>query len=94
MRKFPKPDGNVTVVFELPAGTGASTASILGDFTAWVPLDMSPSAEGGFELSIDLAAGASYRFRYLIDGNRWENDWAADGYEPNTFGGDDSVVEV
>ena len=92
MRKIPKPDGSVTVVFELPAGTGASVASVLGDFTAWVPLDMSPSESGGFELSIVLATGASYRFRYLLDGNRWENDWSADSYEPNTFGGDDSVV--
>jgi len=33
-------------------------------------------------------------FRYLVDGERWENDWAADAYVPNPFGGEDSVVEV
>jgi hypothetical protein len=34
------------------------------------------------------------RFRYLLDGERWENDWTADAYVPNSFGSDDSVVEV
>ena len=31
---------------------------------------------------------------YLLDGDRWENSWKADRYEPNPFGGDDSVVVV
>jgi hypothetical protein len=30
----------------------------------------------------------------LIDGQRWDNDWAADAYLPNSFGGDDSVVDL
>ncbi len=32
--------------------------------------------------------------KYLLDGERWENDWAADGYVPNPFASEDSVVEV
>jgi hypothetical protein len=34
------------------------------------------------------------RFRYCIDGVKWENDWCADKYEPNPFGSYDSVVVV
>jgi len=30
----------------------------------------------------------------LLDGRRWDNDWAADGYVSNGFGGDDSVVDL
>ena len=41
-----------------------------------------------------MAAGRAYRFRYLLDGHRWENDWAADAYKPNDFGADDSVVDL
>jgi hypothetical protein len=41
-----------------------------------------------------LEAGQQYRFRYLVDGERWENDWAADAYLPNAYGGEDSVVTV
>ena len=45
-------------------------------------------------MTVDLDAGRAYRFRYLIDGQRWDNDWAADAYVPNDFGGDDSVVDL
>ena len=50
---------------------------------------MRRDAEGGFSVIVDLEAGRAYRFRYLLDGQRWENDWAADAYLPNSFGGDD-----
>jgi hypothetical protein len=41
-----------------------------------------------------LETGREYRFKYLIDGKRWENDWHADRYEPNIYGTDDSVVVI
>ena len=41
-----------------------------------------------------LPPGRAYRFRYLLDGHRWENDWDADAYVPNGFGSDDSVVDL
>jgi hypothetical protein len=47
----------------------------------------------GFSVQLTLAAG-THRFRYLLDGVRWENDWEADDYEPNDFGGDDSVLHL
>jgi len=50
--------------------------------------------DGSFTLTISLKPGRRYRFRYLLDGERWENDWAADAYVSNPFGSDDSVVEV
>ena len=49
---------------------------------------------GEWRASMALDAGCRYRFRYLLDGFRWENDWAADDYVPNPFGSDDSVVSV
>jgi hypothetical protein len=45
-------------------------------------------------VTVGLDAGRAYRFRYLLDGQRWDNDWAADAYQPNDFGGDDSVVDL
>jgi hypothetical protein len=41
-----------------------------------------------------VEAGRQYRFRYLIDGERWENDHAADGYAPNPFGSEDAVLNA
>ena len=55
---------------------------------------MRHDAQGGFSVTVDLEAGRAYRFRYLLDGQRWDNDWAADAYQPNDFGGDDSVVDL
>jgi hypothetical protein len=31
---------------------------------------------------------------YLVDGERRQNDWAADSYAPNEYGGDDSVLDL
>jgi len=55
---------------------------------------MHRDAQGGFSVTVDLDAGRAYRFRYLLDGQRWDNDWAADAYQHNDFGGDDSVVDL
>jgi hypothetical protein len=43
---------------------------------------------------VALEPGRSYRYRYLIDGEYWENAWKADGYVPNPYGSDDSVIVV
>jgi hypothetical protein len=50
--------------------------------------------QGGFSTRISLRSGRTYRFRYLLDGRRWENDWAADGYVPNSFGTEDSLLKL
>jgi hypothetical protein len=47
---------------------------------------------GRFSVTLTLEGGRSYRFRYLVDGHRWENDPAADGYIPNEYGSEDSVI--
>jgi 1,4-alpha-glucan branching enzyme len=49
---------------------------------------------GSFSLTVALDSGRSYRFRYLLDDGRWENDWEADAYAPNKFDSEDSIVEV
>ena len=95
MIKTPKRDGSVLVTFELPAAVAAESVSICGDFNDWSetshPLNRT---DDGFKASVELAVGQRWRFRYLLDGARWENDWAADDYIGNEFGGEDSVVDL
>ncbi len=88
--------GAASVTFTIDPGVGAQTAAVCGDWNDWsTDTDvMRRDAEGGFSLTVDLQAGRIYRFRYLLDGERWDNDWAADAYVPNSFGGDDSVVDL
>lgn len=84
--------GKVTATFRLSAGT-AQRAELLGEFNDWAAYPMT-EREGEFAATIELEPGRRYRFRYLVDGNRWENDWAADAYVPNEYGGDDSVIDL
>jgi len=86
--------GTVAVTFRVPAELGARSARLLGEFSDWSPLPMAPAADGGYELTVEVPAGAAYRFRYLLDDARWANDWEADDYVPNEYGSDDSLVVV
>jgi 1,4-alpha-glucan branching enzyme len=88
--------GKATVTFTVDPRVGAQTAAVCGEWNDWSAGagGMRRDAEGGFSLTVDLEAGRTYRFRYLLDGERWDNDWAADAYVPNGFGGDDSVVDL
>ena len=88
--------GRVSVTFTIDPGVGAQSAAVCGEWNDWsADADvMRRDAEGGFSTTVDLEAGRAYRFRYLLDGERWDNDWAADVYLPNDFGGDDSVVDL
>ncbi len=96
MNKSRKGKGKASVTFTLDPGVGAQTAAVCGEWNDWsAGADvMRRDAEGGFSLTVDLDAGRAYRFRYLLDDGRWENDWAADAYLPNSFGGDDSIVDL
>ncbi|MCB8965691.1 MAG: isoamylase early set domain-containing protein [Chloroflexota bacterium] len=84
------------VTFKLPAEVGAETAVLVGEFNDWDmgTEPMKKLKDGSFSQSVSLEAGQSYRFRYFLDGARWENDWEADAYAPNEHGADDSIVTV
>lgn len=86
------------VTFALPkeAVNGVKMVNVVGDFNNWdknaTPLKKLRT--GIFSTTITLPCGREYRFKYLIDGSRWENDWHADHYAPNTYGGNDSIVSL
>ena len=84
------------ITFQLPSEVGATTAAVVGDFNGWDPASgsMVRGDDGSMRVVIDLPVGRRYQYRFLIDGDRWENDWRADDYAPNAFGGDDSVLDL
>ena len=86
----------VPVTFTLPAEVGAGDVALCGDFNNWDtgPIPLIRDTDGPWQVTVPLAPGNSYRFRYLLDGERWENAWDADRYEPNPYGSDNSVVSV
>jgi len=80
----------------MPAEVEAQVVHLCGEFNDWSRSEhpLKRRKDGRFSRSISLRAGRTYRFRYLLDRERWENDWAADDYVENPFGTEDSVLEV
>jgi 1,4-alpha-glucan branching enzyme len=70
--------------------------NLCGDFNGWqvkgVPLVM--ESDGTWVAKLVLDAGTSYRFRYYDNQGSWHTDYEADAYVPNSFGSDDSVLDL
>jgi hypothetical protein len=68
---------------------------LLAEFNGWSPT-ATPMTRSGSEyiVTVDLVPGRTYRYKFLIDGTQWENDWHADAYAPNEFGGEDSLLDL
>ncbi len=92
LKKEPVCDATMRVCFSFPSFCAKSIA-LVGEFNAWNPY-ATPlhSYEQGWRVDLVLPMGCAYRYRYFVDGERWFNDWYADFYAPNPYGGDDSVV--
>ena len=86
------------VTFKLPkeAAPDATVVTIVGYFNNWneTETEMKKLKNGDFKATLELSSEKEYRYRYLIDSSRWENDWQADEYVPNPFGCDDSLIKV
>lgn len=87
------------VTFSLPATAVQDGAEVrvLGDFNNWTWQSglLMKAGKTEYTASIELALGANYEFRYAINNERWENDWAADAYVPSPFDGiTNSLVSV
>ncbi len=88
--------GTLDVAFTLPADVEAISVALCGDFNNWSEHDiyLSRDTDGTWRTTVALEPGRAYRYRFLLDGERWENDRHADDYAPNPFGTVDSVVVV
>jgi hypothetical protein len=97
----PPPDdaakvSSVAVTFTLPAEVRAGSVALCGEFNQWSTeaAQLERGVDGTWRTTVALEPGRSYRYRYLLDGERWENDPRADRYLPNPYGSTDSVVIV
>ena len=86
----------VEVTFSLPPDVRADRVALSGESNSWSVEDIKlERVDGGpWQVTVALEPGRSYRYRFLLDGERWENAWQADGYVPNPYGSDDSIVIV
>jgi hypothetical protein len=85
----------VDVVFSLPADVQADRVALCGEFNDWSveSTTLAHQVDGSWSVTVPLVPG-TYRYKYLLDGETWENGSDADRYEENAYGTLDSVVEV
>ncbi len=85
----------VDVVFSLPAETQAERVALCGDFNDWAPegISLARGNDRTWRVTVPLTPGI-YRYKFLLDGETWENGTDADRYEENAYGTQDSVIEV
>lgn len=94
-KQFVKTKPICKVTFSVEA-KGANVASVVGDFNNWNPVEgeLSKLKNGTFKGVFDLPKGASYEFKYIVDGE-YRNEAEADSFQWNDFAGaENSVLEV
>jgi 1,4-alpha-glucan branching enzyme len=85
------------VTFALPSSTWSKRVNLVGEFNDWDTRAVHMTrnrVDADGKATIELEAGRRCRFRYLVDGKEWLNDWHADDYVENPHGSDDSVVDL
>ncbi len=94
-KKVEKSISTTKVTFTLPkeAVENAETVALLGDFNNWEKaVSLKKQKDGSFSAAVELEKGRSYEYRFLINGEKWENAWNAETYKPTPFGVFNSVV--
>lgn len=81
------------VTFQIPAEWAEKKAAVVGDFNDWDSEEHEMEKnDGHWEVTARLKPETKYTFKYLLDGERWENEEDADSFVPNDFGTNDSVL--
>ena len=95
-KNYSKTGTSCRVTFKVPAELGAETAAVLGEFNGWDASShpMKKRKDGSLSATISIKPDAEYRFRYLLDGTRWENDVECDDVAPNRFGSSDGILAL
>jgi 1,4-alpha-glucan branching enzyme len=90
-------NGKVRVTFRVSKHVWADCITLVGEFNNWDPHSHAlrqTNDSADWQISLDLDAGCSYRFHYLVDGHEWMDDNYADGYEFNCYGGVDCIIRI
>ena len=95
-KSYSKTKRSCRVTFEIPQQEKAKRVALCGEFNNWDPSanPMKQRKDGRFSTTVSMEAGRSYRFKYLVDNQRWENDSAADSYVRNEYGSEDSLLRL
>ncbi len=92
-KRFFKTVDECEVTFRVEPQEADSVALVI-ESNGWTPIPMDQLKSGPFKTTLRLPVGREVQFRYLVDGDTWQNDDAADAYVSNQYGEANSVVET
>ena len=103
VKKYNKTSKKIKVTFrvEEKAAQDAESIFLLCEHNGWDPIKLTKQNKGDFKVDVEFDEDTEqkefqYRFRLVLkDGIEvYDNDWDADYYAPNPFGGENSVVDL
>jgi 1,4-alpha-glucan branching enzyme len=91
-----KPVAKVTFSVPAEAAEGAQSVAVVGEFNGWSAeaAPLKKQKDGSFKGIVELEAGKEYQFRYLVDGEKWVNDYEADKYVASPVSVEENSVVV
>jgi len=72
----------------------ASSVALAGDFNQWVPASLQKDENGIWKTAVDLPSAGSYRYKYVINANRWVEDPGNGLKESDGYGGLNSILHL
>ena len=89
-----KPVCKVTFRLEKTKACGARKVSVAGDFNQWQAgkTPMKALKSGDFTVTVVLAKGKEYQYRYVLDDEKWITDESADKKVFCGFANDQNAV--
>ena len=83
------------VTFSVPSDIVAKEVAVAGDFNDWdTTSTILTKKNDEYATEVRLEPETEYKFKSLINGETWENDYATVAYVANEFGTEDSVVVI
>jgi predicted flap endonuclease-1-like 5' DNA nuclease len=73
----------VTFVLSADIAANASNGLLLGEFNNWdkeTGFTLKKAKDGSLKATVELEAGKTYQYRYLLEDGRWVNDSSAEQY--------------
>lgn len=91
-----KPVCKVKFIFPKQRAQGVKSVHLVGTFNDWdmEAQKLRKQKNGEYAATLQLPVGEQHEFRYLLDGERWENDESADNYVPSNVSFEENSVIV
>ena len=92
-----KPICKVKFVLPKQRAEGVKSVQLVGTFNDWdvdAAQELRKQKTGDYAATLSFTVGEKHEFRYLLDGEQWENDEMADQYVPSKVSFEENSVLV